>query len=173
MQLDRFPHALGGDAHFLVVVTGRAAGSESIAQPEAVFQRQAVGDIRKRRGTLVGGNDQIRVVSIAAHNVFGRHDFIALAVVGDIQKATNKGLVALDTLFEIFLAVLDDGFDHEATLGAHRYDHGVFHHLRLHKAENLGAEILVPVRPAQTAACDHVAAQVNGLYAGRIDENLN
>ena len=37
MPLHRFPCAARGDAHLLVVVTGRAAGGEGIAEPEAVF----------------------------------------------------------------------------------------------------------------------------------------
>jgi hypothetical protein len=34
MALDAFPGAACGDRHFFVVVTGRAAGGERIAEPE-------------------------------------------------------------------------------------------------------------------------------------------
>src|SRR5262249_57671882 len=44
VALDRFPGAACGDAHLLVVVAGRAAGGEGVAEPEAVLGRDRVGD---------------------------------------------------------------------------------------------------------------------------------
>ena len=69
MALDQFPGAAGGDAHFLVVVTGRAAGSERIAEPEIVRGGELVGDVGEGRGALVGGDDQIGIVAFVAHHV--------------------------------------------------------------------------------------------------------
>ena len=69
MALDRFPRALGGDAHLLVVVAGRAAGRERIAEPVAVLGADRVGDVRERRRALVGGDDEIRIVAVVAHDV--------------------------------------------------------------------------------------------------------
>ena len=37
VPLDRLPGAARGDAHLLVVVAGRAAGREGVAEPEAVL----------------------------------------------------------------------------------------------------------------------------------------
>jgi hypothetical protein len=53
----------------------------------------------------------------------------------------------------------------EAALGAGRHDHRVLDQLRLHQAEDLGAEIVAPVGPAQAAAGDRAAAQVDALDA--------
>ena len=47
MALDQFPGTLGGDAHLLVVVAGRAAGREGVVQPEAVLPADPVGDSRR------------------------------------------------------------------------------------------------------------------------------
>jgi len=42
MPFDAFPRAAGGDRHFLVVIAGRAARGERIAQPECVFLDMAL-----------------------------------------------------------------------------------------------------------------------------------
>ena len=62
--------------------------------------------------------------------------------------------------------------DDEAALGADRHDQRVLDHLRLHQPEDLGAEVLAPVRPAHPAARDPAAAQVHALDARRVDEDL-
>ena len=74
MALDRFPGAARGDADFLVVVSGRAAGGEGVAEPKIVGDGDVVGDVGERRGALVGGDDQIRIVALFAHDVERRHD---------------------------------------------------------------------------------------------------
>ena len=61
---------------------------------------------------------------------------------------------------------------HEAALGADGHDHRVLHHLGLHEAEHLGAEVLHAVRPAQAAAGDAPAAQVHALDARRVHPDL-
>ena len=61
---------------------------------------------------------------------------------------------------------------HEAALGADRHDHGVLDLLRLDQAEDLGAEILRPVGPADAAARHLAEAQMHALDARRIDEDL-
>ena len=61
---------------------------------------------------------------------------------------------------------------HEAAFGADRHDHRVLDLLRFHQPENLGAEILRPVRPADAAARHLAEAQVHAFDARRIDENL-
>ena len=68
VSLHRLPRALGGDAHRLVVVAHRTAGGERVAEPESVGLGDVVGDVGEGRGALVGGDDQIGVVAVAAHH---------------------------------------------------------------------------------------------------------
>ena len=51
-------------------------------------------------------------------------------------------------------AVERRALEHEPALRADRHDHRVLDHLRLHQAEDLGAVVLEPVRPADAAARD-------------------
>ena len=66
-RLHRLPRAARGDAHRLVVVARRAAGGERVAEPEAVLDRDLVGDVGEGRGALVGGDDEVGVVAVVAH----------------------------------------------------------------------------------------------------------
>src|SRR5262249_17462469 len=63
-------------------------------------------------------------------------------------------------------------FRNEATLGPDRHDDGVLDVLRLDQAENLGAEILRPVRPAYPAARHFTEAQMHRLQPRRINKDL-
>ncbi len=74
MALDRFPGAARGDADLLVVVSGRAAGGEGVAEPVIVGDGDVVGDVGERRRALVGGDDQIGIVALFAHDVARRDD---------------------------------------------------------------------------------------------------
>ena len=60
----------------------------------------------------------------------------------------------------------------EAALAARRHDDGVLDHLGLDEPEDLGAEVLAPVGPAQAAAGDLAEAQVHALDAGAVDPDL-
>src|SRR5204863_7615842 len=60
----------------------------------------------------------------------------------------------------------------EATLRADRHDHDVLDHLRFHQPEDLGAEILHPVGPAQAAARDPAPTHVNSFHAWGTYEDL-
>ena len=71
---DRLPGAAGGDAHRLVVVAGRAARGEGVAEPEALLERDGVGGVGERGRALVGGDDEVGVVAVVAHDVRRRHD---------------------------------------------------------------------------------------------------
>ena len=174
MPLDALPGAARRDAHLLVVVAGRPAGGEGIVQPEAVVARHAVGDVGEGRGALVGGDHQIGIVLVAPHHLLGRHQLAADRIVGDVEQAAHQGLVAMHHLGHHRFAVggLRRALHHEAALGADRNDDGVLHHLRLHQAQHLGAEILAPVRPADAAARHLAAAQMDRFRARRIDEHL-
>ena len=61
---------------------------------------------------------------------------------------------------------------HEAALGAVGHDHRVLHHLRLDQAQDLGAEVLRPVRPADAAARHLAAAQMNPFHPRRVYEHF-
>ena len=173
VPLDRFPGAARGDAHLLVVVAGGAARGERVAEPEAVLDRDRVRDVGEGRGALVGGDDEVRVVLVVADDVGRRHDSPPAIVVGHVQQSAHEHPVALDHL--LGSAARPAGgrpLDDEAALRADRHDDGVLDRLRLHQAEYLGAEVLAAIGPANAAARDLAAAQVHGLHARRVDEDL-
>src|SRR5690606_30514457 len=148
--------AAGGDAHALVVVADRAAGGEGVAEPEAVLLRNRVGDVGEAGRALVGGDHQVRVVTVVPDHVLGVYDLAFDQVVGDVEHAADEAAVAGDALGLDGIAVAAGRrpLDHEAALGADRHDDGVLDHLRLDQAQHLGAEVLAPVRPAQAATGD-------------------
>src|SRR5690606_39521998 len=74
MALYRDPGAPGGNAHLLVVITVTAAGGKRVSQPEAVLGGQGVGDIGEGCRSLVGGNNQIRVIGVMTHHSSRRYD---------------------------------------------------------------------------------------------------
>ncbi len=165
VPLNALPGTAGGNTHLLVVVAGTAAGGKGIAQPEAVFIGQAIGDIRKGRGALVSGHHQIRVIAIMTDHGGRRHHLIPDPVIGDIQQAANKFLVAGDAQLLPGLPVRRvASLEHKAALGTHRHDNGVLHHLRLHQAQHLGSEILAPVRPAQPAPGHRTTTQMDTFH---------
>ena len=167
VTLDAFPGTAGSNAHLFVVVAGAAARGKSITQPETVFFGQAIGDIRKGGGALVGGHHQIGIIAIMANHGGRRHYLICDPVIRDIQQPANKFLVAGDTLLLPGVPVRRGApFEHKAALGPHRHDNGVLHHLRLHQAQHFGTEILTPVGPAQPAPGHRTTAQVNTLHLG-------
>ena len=176
MALDRFPGAAGGDAHFLVVVAGRAAGGEGIAEPEIVRYRQLVGDVGERRRSLIGRDHKIGIVAVMAHHV-GRRDHAGRSgsdIVGDIEQRRDEHFVGGDA-FRLDGFARSAGrqkFRHEAPLGPDRHDHRVLDVLRLDQSQDLGAEILRPVRPANAAARHFAEAQVHRFDTRRIEEDL-
>ena len=165
VPLDRLPGALGGDAHRFVVVAHRTTRGERVAQPEAVRLGDVVGDVGERGGALVRGDDEVGIVAVAAHHLCRRDDGAGgrLDVVGDVEQAGDEQPVAGDALAAQRLAIggcvtreRRRRFEHEAALGADGDDDGVLHRLRLDQAQDFGAEVFPPVRPAQAAA-GHVA----------------
>ena len=154
MAFDQFPRATRGDPHRLVVVTRGAAGGESVAEPEAVFFRYPVRDIGERRGALVGGDDEVRIVGVMAHGLGRRHDCVTSAaivgalgkdIVGNVEQAADQDLVTLDPLSHQLIARGGRPLQHEAAFRADRHDDRVLDRLRFHQPENLGAEILLAV----------------------------
>ena len=172
VEPDRLPRAAGGDAHGLVVVALRAARGERVAEPEAPLERDGVGHVGERGRALVRGDDEVGVVAVVADHVARRHDRRGVAagrqvaVVGDVEQGPDEGPVALGPGLVPGLAVLGrvgQALADEAALGPGGHDDDVLHLLRLDQAEDLGAEVLQPVRPAQPAAGDGAEAQVDAL----------
>ena len=173
VALDRLPGPARGDAHFLVVVAGGAAGGEGILQPVIQLHRDGIGGVGKARGTLVRGNHQVRVrivVDPGAHRV---DDLAVDDVVGQFQQGADVELVTVPDLVEAGVPVQPgDALGDEAALGAGGHDDRVLDHLGLHQAQHLGAVILATIRPANAAAGHLAAAQVDALETGAVDEDL-
>ena len=170
------PRSARRDPHRLVVVPGAAAGGEGVAQPVAVLDGDVVGDVAERGRALVGGDDEVRVVLVVDHGV-GRVDDGGTVgpghqVVGEIEQAADEGLIAQDDLRPQRLGLGRRTLDDEAALGSRRHDDGVLHHLRLHQPEDLGAEVLPPVAPAQAAPGDRTPAEVDPFDPRPADPHL-
>ena len=172
VTLDRLPRTARGDAHSLVVVAGRASRGERVTEPEPVVGRERVGDVREGRGALVGGDDEVRVVAVVADDVGRRHDVAAGERVREIEHPADESPVALDNLVRQRVSVRRRPLDDEAAFCTRRDDHRVLDRLRLHQPEDLGAEVLAAVRPANPTAGDAAGAQVHSFHPRRVDEDL-
>ena len=174
VAFDRFPRAARGDAHLLVVITHRAARGEGVVEPEAVLGGDGVGNVGEGGGALVGSDHEVGVVLVMPHHRGGGHDVAEHEVVGQVEETGQEGAVAGDAFGQHGFAVAAGWriLDHEAALGADRHDDRILDDLGFHQAENLGAEVFHPVRPAQPAAGDLAAAQVDALDPRRVHEDL-
>jgi hypothetical protein len=157
-----------------VVVAGRAAGREGVAQPEAVALRNRVGEVGEGGRSLVGGDHQIGVVIVPAHHLLRRHQLARHQIVGDVEHAGDEEPIAGDPFLHEGVAVARRRrlLEHEPALRADRHDDRVLHLLRFHQAQHLGAEILAPVGPAKPAAGDQPEAQMHRLETRAVDEDL-
>ena len=91
MPLHRLPGAARGNAHGLVVVAGRTARGECIAEPVVVLDRDRIGDIGERRGALVGCNHEVRIVAFMTHHVRGRNELAVRAeIVGNVEQRRDE-----------------------------------------------------------------------------------
>ena len=169
---DRHPGAASGDPHGLVVVALRPAGGEGVPEPERVLPGDLVGHVGERRGPLVGGDDEVGVVPVVAHDAMRRHDPAVDQVVGDVEQAPHERAVAGRDLGVQRVPARGWRLHDEPALGADRHDDGVLDGLGLRQPEYLGAEVLRTVGPAQPAAGDRTAPQVHALDARGIDEDL-
>ena len=173
VALDALPGALGRDAERLVVVAGGAARGVGVAQPVAVLDADLVGGVGQVGGALVGRDHQVGVGVAVQHAHLGRPPHLAGDdVVGQVEHAAHQHDVLTPLLSLQLLAVGRRPLEHEATLGTGRDDHGVLDHLCLHQAQDLGAVVLQPVRPADAAAGDEPTPQVHALHLGRVHEDL-
>ena len=96
VALHRLPPALRGDAHRLVVVARAPARRERVAEPEVIFGGDGVGDVGEGRGSLVRGDDEIRIVGIVSRDPRRRDHFIAAEIVREIEHPAQQRLVAFD-----------------------------------------------------------------------------
>ena len=172
MPLDRLPRAARRDPELLVVVAGGAAGGERVAEPEAVVLRDRVGGVRERRRPLVGRDHEVGVVPVEHPRVRRVDDLAVDEVVGDVEQGAHVGdVLALDLLAQL-ARIGRPVLEVEAALRPVRHDLGVLGHLRPHQAVDLGA-VVHAVRPADAAARDPPAAQVDPLHVGRVDVDLH
>ena len=102
----------------------------------------------------------------------GPDDLAADDVVGHVEHAADERRIAQLHLLAQRIALGGRVAKDEPALGADRHDHGVLDRLRLHQAEHLGAVVLAAIRPADPAARDMPAAQVDPLDARVVDEDL-
>ena len=176
VALDRLPGAAGGDAHGLVVVAGRAAGGEGVAEPEAVARRRPRWRCRRTSRCPCRRRPRGRCRRRRAgprRRAARPRPPTRLSVMS--SSAGDERPVAGDALGQPGVAVhgrVRQLLGDEAALGADRHDDGVLHHLRLDQAEDLGAEVLAPVGPAQPAAGDLAEAQVHALDPRRVHPDL-
>ena len=170
----RLPGAAGGDAHLLVVVALGAARGERVAEPVPVPPGDLVGHVGERRGPLVRGDDQVRVVAVEPDHAGRRDHGVADDVVGDVEHRADERPVAGEHLRLVGVPVgrVGQPLADEPALRAGRDDDRVLHLLRLDQAEHLGAEVLGPLRPAQAAARDRAEPQVHRLKPRRVDPDL-
>ena len=180
VTFDGLPRAAGGNTHRLVVVANRAAGCERIAQPEPILGADRVCSIRECGSPLIGGNHQVVVVTVAGdHALRAYYGFGAVGsngeVIGHIQQGADKDLVGFATLGNPGVAVhggIGQLLGIETTLGTGRNNNGILDHLRLDQAQNLGAEVVAAVGPAQTATRHIAKAQVHTFHTRGVYENL-
>ncbi len=86
MSFDGLPSTARGNAHFFVVVAIASAGGEGIAKPEVPLQCNIVGDIREACSSLVGGDNQIRIVAIVTQDIFRRNNrAVRIHIVGQVE----------------------------------------------------------------------------------------
>ena len=159
-------------AFLLVVVAVAAARRERVAEPEAVLRRHLVGGVGQVRRALVGRDHQIRIVVVVADDLRRMHHLAVDDVVGDVEQARDELAVAIDEIGVERRPRRQLALQHEAALRPDRDDDRVLHHLGLHQAEDLGAEVVVAIAPAQAAARDPAAAQVDALELARVHVDL-
>ncbi len=172
VTLDALPPAPRRDADGLVVVPVGAAGREGVVQPEAVLGRHAVGHVGERGRALVRRHDEVGVGRVVGHDTLGGDGAAVDEVVGQVEQAAHEGLVLLPPLRPALLRVGGRAARDEAALGSAGHDHRVLDHLGLHQPQDLGAEVVGPVAPADPAARDRRAAQVDPLHARRVHPHL-
>ena len=137
-----------------------------------MFERDLICDIGECRCAFVGGDHEVRVVTVVPNDIGGRLDPAVDQVVGDREQARDESPVAGDPFGARFLGGGRRPEDHEPALGADRHDDRVLHRLGFNQPEHLGPVVFAPVRPAETAAGDAAEAQVYPFDARRANEEF-
>ncbi len=95
------PRAARRDPHRLVVVPGAPTGREGVPEPEVVLRGDVVGEIAERGGALVGGDDEVCVVTVVDDRVGRMLHHTVDHVVGEVEHSAHElavALLALQTL---------------------------------------------------------------------------
>jgi hypothetical protein len=97
---------------------------------------------------------------------FRRHNLVLDDVVGEVEQALKEHPVARHRLLSDRVAAFGGrALEHEAALGPDGNDERVLDHLGLHQAQDLGPEVLGPIRPTNPASRHLAPAQMHGLKA--------
>ena len=172
MTLYRYPGTPSGNSHRLVIIAVAAAAGERIAQPEAAIDGDLVGDVGKARRTLVSRHHEIRIVVVQPLYLRRRNDFAFNDIVGDRQKRGNEDFIGGNSFGQKRVAVLARRqlLGKKTSLGTGRNDHGIFHPLSLHQAQNFGAKIVPAIGPAQTTAGHRTGPQMDAFDPRAVNE---
>src|SRR5690606_41903182 len=98
MSLHSNPGSARGNAHGFMVVTLTATRRECIAQPEAVFGRDTVRDVRKTCRAPIGGNDEIGIILIGTPDMLRLDHLTSAQVGGNIQQTAASRPVARNAI---------------------------------------------------------------------------
>ena len=140
-----------------------------------MLEGDAVRQIGECCGPLVCRNDKVRIIAVIADRVSWWHHLSVHQIVGQVQHARNK--LAIGGLALGQPSVTIDGWirqrpSEKSTLCAHGHDDSVFDLLRLNQAQDLGAEVLLPITPTQSASGHRSETQVHSFYARRVHPNF-
>jgi len=148
----RDPGALGGHAVALVVVAVPATGCEGVVEPEPGPRGDGVGGVGEGRGAAVGSDDEVGVIAVVADHPGWWHHPVAVEVIGDVEQAPDEGHVLAPRLRSGGGGILGFARQHEPALGTRGDDDRVLEHLCLDEVEDLVADVIAPIRPAQSTA---------------------
>ena len=160
----------------LVVVAVAAAGGEGIAEPEAVIGSDAVGDVGEGRRCPCRrrppGRDRRRR---GERPCCGGTIVAADPVIGEVEQAADEGPIAGDArrLPGFAVARIGRRLTTKPPLAPTGTITAFFTVCAFIRPEDLGAEVLPPVGPADAAARHLAAAQVDALDPRAVDEDLD
>ena len=172
VALDRLPGAPRGDAERLVVVAGRAARRERVAEPEAVRLRDGVGRVGERRRALVGGDHEVGVLAVQDAHAGRLDDLAGDEVVGDVEHARMSVEYWRTTSSRSSWRSAGGCLSTKPPLEPTGTITAFLTICAFIRPEDLGAVVLGAIRPADAAAGDAAAAQVDALHGRRVDEDL-
>ena len=124
------------------------------------------------RRPFVGRDHQVRIVAVIPDHRRRMHHAALDDGVRHVEETGDELPIAIDQIGIEGGARRQVAFQHEPAFRADRHDDRVLQHLGLHQAEDLGAEIVVAVAPAQAAARHPAAAQMNALEQPRMHVDL-